>query len=120
MNIALVMCGKHKKRGFHQARNLYTSERFQRNFREASKMCEKVFILSAKHGLLKPKKYIWNYDRSLDDLFSKERLNWSQKVVQSIMEISDSKDTIHIFAEPIYYEDIQKLLDSKGYTILVK
>ena len=119
MNISLVMCGKRKRRGLHKARNLYFSERFKKDFEEASKISEKVFILSAKHILLKPESWVWNYDRELEGLPTEERALWAERVFRSITKISIPQDSIHFFADSEYYKELKELLDKAGHKTFV-
>ncbi len=52
MRIALISCVKTKRNAASKAKDLYISSLFKMNYTYAQRTCDKIFILSAKHGLL--------------------------------------------------------------------
>ena len=119
MNIGLVMCGQHKLWGLHHAKKLYQSNRFKEQFEQAEKACDKVYILSTKHGLLEPERWVWGYNMTLKSLSLEERVSWAQRTFSLLKNVTNPKDVIHFFAEPIYYENLRPLLEKSGYQCVV-
>ena len=51
--IALIGCVKSKNKGIHKACELYNSPLFKYQLEYAKRKTDKIYILSAKHGVLK-------------------------------------------------------------------
>ena len=82
MRIALISCASKKRNEKNKAKNLYTSTFFKYNLRYARKLKpDKIFILSAKHGLLPLDKEIEPYDKFLNNFSEQERKEWAELVL---------------------------------------
>ncbi len=110
MRIALISCGKQKRRGCHPAKDLYISARFLMAMKHASGKFDKVFILSAKHGLLDPEKRIRSYDLELAQLSVEERTSWGRKVAKKINRTFIAPELTFLCGK-LYYETILPHLD---------
>jgi hypothetical protein len=61
--VGLVACGEKKKDGWHQAREIYTSNIFRASLAYLESVCHEVYILSGKHHLLAPDRVIEKYSQ---------------------------------------------------------
>lgn len=75
--IGLVGCGKAKRHGTWPAAQLYTGSLFSLSRRFAIYKCDEHYVLSAKHGLIRPDKVIEAYNYSLYDLKLSQRDVWA-------------------------------------------
>lgn len=70
--------------------DLYISPLFRMNLQYARQFSpQKVFILSAKYGLVKLDEEIEPYDVTLNEMSARERRNWAAKVVSQLQEYYD-------------------------------
>lgn len=82
--IALVGCSKDKLPGTHAARALYTGALFTGAMRIADAAAERVFIVSALHGLVEPGRELAAYNRQLSDVPAAERAAWGHRVASDL------------------------------------
>jgi hypothetical protein len=82
--IGLVGCVKRKAPSARPARDLYVSALFAGRRASVEKSCDEWWILSAEHGLVHPDEVLDPYDRTLKDLSTAERRQWSAQVLQKI------------------------------------
>jgi len=115
MNIGFISCAKTKKVGYHPAGKLYDSTFFRAAFAYASRRCKKVFILSAKHGLLLPDERIRDYDFSLYGMAPREHERWAERAYARTKNILSPDDTLYFFCGSLYREPLMTLL-SKTHT----
>lgn len=108
MKIALVSCGKRKRAGAHAAKDLYISPLFRMTYRHAETKFDRVFILSAKHGLLDPKKRIRPYDESLRQKTKKERRHWAKRVAREFTSCVPAGSTLYFFCGALYSHGIAR------------
>ena len=88
--IVLISCSSKKLSQKAKARDLYISPLFQLNLKYAQQLSpQKVFILSAKYGLLQLDEEIEPYDVTLNEMTAHERRNWAAKVVLQLQEHCD-------------------------------
>ena len=124
MKIALLSCTKAKKDYPCLAREMYSaSNTFRLALEYAEKTCDKIFILSAKHGLLDLQELIEPYDEALDGKSVAERRKWAEGVILKLKEETDlENDQFIILAGQKYNEfllgHLKKFqLPLKGVTI---
>lgn len=106
MKIGLISCSKAKKDYLCPAEEMYSeSNSFRLSLEYAKKICDEVFILSAKHGLLDLEDTIQPYDETLVDKPIAERRKWAEKVISKLKDRTDlEKDDFIILAGQKYYE----------------
>ncbi|MBV1818116.1 DUF6884 domain-containing protein [Clostridium cochlearium] len=106
MKVALISCTKAKKDYLCSAREMYSeSNTFRLSLEYAEKTCDKIFILSAKHGLLDLEDTILPYDETLVDKPVAERKRWAEEVISRLKEKTDlEKDQFIILAGQKYNE----------------
>ena len=104
MKVALLSCTSRKKNYPCRASEMYSeSSRFRLAYQYAKKTSDKIYILSAKYGLISEYEVIKPYNEALKDKSSKERLLWSNNVILSMKNkfLLDS-DEFTIIAGKIY------------------
>ncbi len=79
--IGLVGCGKAKREGVHLARDLYIGSLFRNAFAISQTAHDETYILSARHGLLKPDDRVESYNYSILDLGLSKRHGWGRGVL---------------------------------------
>ena len=91
-NIVLISCVSKKLDRKSTAENIYTSSFFRKNLTYAKSLKPSgIFILSAKHGLLKLTDEIEPYDKTLNKMRVNERKDWSKVVVNQLKSVADLK-----------------------------
>ena len=107
--VALISCTKSKMDFACTAKELYSkSNLFRHSYWYAGIIADKIYILSAKHGLVDENAVIEPYDETLLDKNVKEKETWAAKVIESLAEVTDlENDEYVILAGKAYY---QKLL----------
>ena len=68
-----------------EARELYSaSALFSLSYQYARENADKVFVLSAKYGLVSENKVIAPYDQTLNDMPRKQQLEWAHAVLTTL------------------------------------
>ena len=112
MIIALISCSKEKKPYPCAARELYSaSALFSLSYQYARANADKVFILSAKYGLVSENKVMAPYDQTLNDMPRKQQLEWAHAVLTMLAhKCSIEDDDFILLAGSHYCRDIQNHL----------
>lgn len=88
--IALITCVKDKQGKKCKAEDLYISPFFKKNLAFAKSLNpEKIFILSAKYGLLPLNKEIDTYDLTLNNFKAKELKKWAESTLEQLQQEAD-------------------------------
>ena len=88
--IFLISCVSKKLSHKARARDLYISPLFRMNLKYAQQFSpQKVFILSAKYGLVHLDEEIKPYDVTLNKMSARERRNWAAKVALQLQDECD-------------------------------
>jgi len=96
--IVCISCVKSKRTSECAAKDMYTSALFRLMFRYAQKLGpQKIFILSAKYGLLKPDDVIAPYEKTLKTMNTAERLAWAEAVLSRLREEANLQEDKFIF-----------------------
>jgi len=107
LKVFLISCVRKKRTYSCKAKDLYTSPLFIKSYKYAEQQADKIFILSAKYGLVKPDEIIEPYNQTLNKMSDKERIDWSRKVIERLSEETSLKnDKFIILAGKNYYEKI--------------
>jgi len=92
-NIVLISCVSKKLDKKSTAEKIYISSLFKKNLTYAKSLKPSgIFILSAKHGLLKLTDEIEPYDKTLNKMRIDERKEWSKVVVNQLKSVADLKN----------------------------
>jgi F0F1-type ATP synthase beta subunit len=106
MKIVLIACASKKLGEKAKARNIYTSTLFKLNLKYAQSLNpDKIFVISAKHGMLDLNEEIEPYNETLNKMKIENRKLWAEKVLEQLKKISDiEKDEIIFLAGKKYRE----------------
>jgi len=119
IRIAFVSCVKTKQTVAAPAEDLYISSLFLGMRRYAEKYADAWYILSAEHGLLRPKSIIDPYERTLTKMSKAERVAWAARVQAQLDEALPAEATIVLLAGQRYRELIVPFLQNRGYEVEV-
>ncbi|QXM05457.1 DUF6884 domain-containing protein [Crassaminicella indica] len=108
MRIALISCTSSKKTYKCPARELYSeSPRFRLAYDFAKLVSDKIFILSAKYGLVPEDRVIEPYNETLKEKSAQERRNWGDTVLNELRKVSDIEhDEFIVLAGKVYNEKL--------------
>ena len=119
MKICLISCSKSKQDFACKAKEMYTkSLRFSLSFKFAKYVlkADKIFILSAKYGLLEVDEMISPYDKTLNKMKRSEQKLWAEQVLEVLKEKCDlNADEFTILAGKNYYKDL--IVKLKNYNL---
>ncbi|MDP3058407.1 MAG: hypothetical protein Q8N36_03005, partial [bacterium] len=120
MKIALLSCTSRKKPYKCKAAELYSeSQNFLYAYKYAKMTCDKVYILSAKYGLVPEYAEIEPYNMTLNEKTLQERIDWSKKVLEDLQaECSLIEDEFLVLAGVSYNKFILPYL--KKYKLPLK
>ena len=105
-DIVLISCVKSKQTASCPAGEMYTSALFKKMMAYAQRLApRKIFILSAKYGLLDPKTVISPYEQTLNKMKSRERAIWSQEVLNKLRAESDLNKDQFVFLAGVRYRE---------------
>jgi len=96
--IVLISCVSKKLPYKSKVKDLYISTLFKLNYRYAQSLKpDKIFILSAKYGLLNPEEEIEPYNETLNTKSSSEIQQWANKVILDLEKQTDINNDEFIF-----------------------
>jgi cytoplasmic iron level regulating protein YaaA (DUF328/UPF0246 family) len=115
--IYLLSCVKLKRDHMCKAEALYTSPFFKKSLEYAKNhKPDKIFILSAKYGLLGLSDVVEPYEKTLNKMRKAEREEWADKVIDQLRKETDpEKDSFTFLAGQRYRENLLPAL--KNYQI---
>ena len=117
--IVLVSCTSKKKKGTYPAYQLYDSAWFHKVLDIVNLIGDKWYIISAEHGLLKPKEIISDYDKTLLHMRKEQRQEWAQRVLSKLLPLVKPGDRVILLAGKYYREFLEEPLKQKGVSIEV-
>lgn len=102
--IVLISCASKKLEHCAKAKDMYISQLFKLNYQYAQLLKpDKVFILSAKYGLLDINTVIEPYNETLNKKSVKEIKEWSKNVIERLnQEIDFERDEVIFMAGEKY------------------
>ena len=104
--IVLISCVKKKLNTKTKASDMYISPLFKYNLKYAYSLNpDKIYILSAKHGLLDLEKEIEPYDITLNQMNKEERLNWSENILCDLESVSNLYNDKYVFLCGLNYRE---------------
>lgn len=113
--VAIVGCSAHKAPAPALARDLYRSEVFQHSRAYAERYANEWWILSAKHGLLRPGDVIEPYDMPLSAASPAARQEWLANVTRSMTDVIRPSDAITILAADDYAKPVAESLVTRAF-----
>lgn len=117
--VCLVSCVNKKLSKKAPARELYISPLFQKAMFYAASRYKYWYIVSTKHGLIKPETIVEPYDETLNNMPKRERMEWADHVFRSIVSTIDRNSTLGFIAGMRYREHLIPKLVDYGYKIRV-
>lgn len=112
--VALIACSKQKRSVPCWASELYApSTLFALSYAYAKRIADRVYILSAKYGLVAEDAVIAPYDETLNDKSVEERKAWSRMVLSQLSQVCDlRRDHFILLAGSHYCEYLLPWLES--------
>lgn len=96
--VVLISCVSAKLSRRSKVRDLYISTLFKLNLKYAEKLRpDKIYILSAKHGLLSLNDEISPYNQTLNEMTALEVKSWASEVLRQLRRVSNIENTKYIF-----------------------
>ena len=86
MRVGLVGCVKQKAPLPMPAEELYVSALFRGRKAYVQRSCDSWYILSAKHGVLRPTDVVVPYNETLNGLPKAKKLAWSRRVLAALLD----------------------------------
>ena len=117
--IFLVSCVGPKQQDPAPSRDLYISPWFRRARSYVERTGQPWFVLSAKHGLLRPLEVISPYDLTLNSMAIADRRRWSEEVLTELQPHLRGVRTITILAGSRYREFLVPALQDHGLDVSV-
>jgi len=112
--VGLISCVSMKQNREANASDLYISPLFKSSKDYALARLDKFYILSAKHGLLKPTDKIGPYDMTLNNMTKSDRKDWADKVFMSLTKVVSKDDEIVFLAGENYREFLEEKIVKWG------
>lgn len=108
MNIVLISCVSKKRNCKSKARDLYQSPLFKKEYEFAkARRPDKIYILSAKYGIISEDEEIEPYDITLNEMKKNEISTWADMVVSKLQTLANlNEDEFTILAGEKYREFI--------------
>jgi len=119
MRVALVSCVKSKRATPSPAKDLYTSELFQRMRKYAESISDRWYILSAEHGVLEPDQVISPYECTLNRMDRAARLRWADRVKAQLVDKMPERAEVIVLAGERYRNGLLPFLRDLGHTVRV-
>ena len=118
--VILISCVSKKLDTISKARALYISPLFRYNLAYAKSLNpDKIYILSAKYGLLNLDDEIEPYNKTLNKMTNKEVKEWSNDIINQLKKVIDlSNDEIIFLAGEKYRKYLIPII--KNYKIPLK
>ena len=118
--IVLISCVSKKLPHKAKAGEFYISPLFKMNLKFAKSFNpDKIFILSAKYGLIGLDKEIEPYDQTLNTMHSVEKKKWANNVLEELKKVADLNNDEFIFLAGENYRKYL-ILYIKNYKIPLK
>lgn len=117
--ICLVACAASKRVAPAAARDLYVSPLFEKSRDYAERAFDRWYILSAKHGLLRPDERTEPYDETLNRVKRDQRRQWADCVLRDLLRRTRPGDVVTILAGRKYRDDLVPRLQEHGREVRI-
>jgi hypothetical protein len=102
--IVLISCVSKKQKTQSKAKDLYISPLFKKNLQYAKSLNpDKIYILSAKYGLINLDTKIDPYDQTLNKMSQNQIKDWSNSILNELKKSSNINTDEFIFLAGIKY-----------------
>lgn len=118
-DVVLVACVKQKLDHPAPAKDLYTSDLFRKERQYAERSEVPWFVLSAKHGLVKPDEVLEPYDLHLARTSVEYRRSWGANVVEQLEAVAAPLEgkRIEVHAGAAYADALRQGLAERGVLV---
>ncbi|MFB1064873.1 DUF6884 domain-containing protein [Natrinema sp. H-ect4] len=101
----LVGCGSKKtdEPGMHPAGELYTSSYFDKKQNFAEEFGDEMYVVSAKFGVIHSETSIWNYDATVEDVYTDEWLDVVEKNLDEKLDWTEG-DEVYVLVGKKYLD----------------
>lgn len=114
MKITILSCSKKKyplsEGETIEAKDLYQGQIFRKSYIYAHKFLkpDRIYILSAKYGLLKPSDRVCIYDETLKNLSSERQKDWGKRVLEQMRSegLNLESDELTFLTGKAYYKNL--------------
>ena len=113
MTVCFVACGVKKAARPMTASMLYIGSFFRANREYASRVADRWYILSAKHGVLHPDQVIRPYDCSIAAFTADEREQWAARVWRRMEPLIEGAERIILLAGKNYVAPLLPRLEGR-------
>lgn len=111
MKTALIACSKNKMEFECEAQVMYSkSSLFKKTFNYCQNKYSRIYILSAKYGVLKPTDKICPYNLTLNSFSKTEIKNWASNCFRQLCNMGDLDLEFDFYAGKVYITELAKLL----------
>lgn len=117
--IAFVACSKTKAKEVMPTAALYTSPLFKKSLLAGLDLADKVYILSAEHGVLDLSEPVAPYDTTLKTMRREARLAWGARTGEQLVKAMRSSDTAVMLCGEEYLSPIRSKLAEIGVALEV-
>lgn len=113
MKIAFIACSAKKMDGRRKAKEIYISALFRFSYAYALQKADRIFILSAKYGLIEPEQAIETYNMTLNNFSEAGRKKWAYDVYQKLSQIITPADRLIWLAGENYRKYLMRVLKNE-------
>lgn len=117
--VVLVACAAAKRAHAAPAKDLYVSALFQKSRAYAELNADHWYILSAKHGLVRPDEVIKPYNLTLNQMGIVDRRRWADRVNGQLDTVIPTGSTLIFLAGARYREGLEPVQRHRGVTVTV-
>ena len=117
--VGLVSCVSRKRSEAAEAADLYESALFKKAREYVERHCDRWYVLSAKYGLVDPRRVIEPYEETLNTKPRAEREQWASRVWTDLQSKLNQGDRVILLAGERYREDLVPQLVQYGCTVEV-
>jgi len=118
--IVLISCVSKKRLNKAKTKELYVSPLFKMNLAYAKSLNpDKIFVLSAKYGLLGLEEEIEPYDLTLNQMHSEVIKEWASGVIEQLRKVADFENDNFVFLAGSRYRKFI-IPHIKGYEVPLK
>lgn len=98
MQVALISCVSKKSKSKAMAKDMYVSPLFRGAYKYAKSLnVDKIFVLSAKYGLLEETDIIEPYNETLNTKKQTEIQQWADTVIASLSKKVNLQEDVFVF-----------------------
>lgn len=109
--IGLVSCSSQKLDHVAPARELYASSLFRSSLKLAERLCERVYVLSARHGVVSLDQVLAPYNVTLSRMPTKDRVLWGYRCAIQLVALEGALPmNAALYAGREYVEPIEQAL----------